>query len=265
MPSRPQISDVEASVIGVLIADDTPSYRRVLRILLEGDERFTVVGEAADGVEAIGQAAALRPDVVLLDVVMPRLHGLDALPRLRRAAPDTTVIVLSAADQADTADRAIALGAVGYIDKTLPPEELLDSLFAMAGTLAAVEEAVAEARSRLHPELRSAGSARRFVDSTLSSWSVGGPRDVVKLLVSELVTNAVVHARSEAEVVVQLTTTSIRVEVRDRSPELPVVRTPDPYDTSGRGMSLVDTFATAWGVRPLPTGKGIWFEVPRSD
>ena len=90
------------------------------------------------------------------------------------------------------------------------------------------------------------------------------PTDVVKLLVSELVTNAVLHAKSEAEVVVQLRAECIRVEVLDRSRELPVVKDVPPDATSGRGMALVRSYASAWGTRSLPHGKAVWFEVPRS-
>ncbi|MHB1854267.1 MAG: ATP-binding protein, partial [Acidimicrobiales bacterium] len=159
---------------------------------------------------------------------------------------------------------ARSLGAVGYLEKGLPPSELVDGLLAVAGALEAIEQGLSEARSRLAAEVQSARSARRFVESTLAEWDTSEPTEVVKLLVSELVTNAVLHARSEAEVVVQLRPSSIRVEVLDRSPDLPVVRQVEPEATSGRGMALVSTYASAWGTRRLPQGKAVWFEVPRS-
>ena len=138
----------------------------------------------------------------------------------------------------------------------------------MAGALEvveqAVEQAVAEARSRLAAEVQSAGSARRFVETTLEDWDCADSLEVVKLLVSELVTNAVVHAGSDAEVVVQLTPMVLHIEVMDQSPVMPVLRKPGTGDTSGRGLALVDNYASAWGTRRLANGKAVWFEVPRS-
>ena len=195
---------------------------------------------------------------------MPRLGGLAALPRLRQVAPGAKVVVVSNSEDATIEDEARSLGAVGYLEKGLPPAELIEGLLTMAGALESIEAGLAEVRARLAAEVRSAGSARRLVETTLADWQSPEPTDVVKLLVSELVTNAVLHAKSEAEVVVQLRPDVIRVEVLDRSPELPVVKDVPPEATSGRGMALVRSYASAWGTRSLPHGKAVWFEVPRS-
>ena len=248
----------------VLLVDDRAESRRLLRMVLDGDDRFRVVGEGADGQEGIERAAELHPDLILLDLVMPRLGGLAALPRLREVAPRAKVVVISSSDDASTEDEARSLGAVGYLEKGLPPSELIDGLLAMAGALESIEAGLAEVRSRLAAEVRSAGSARRFVETTLAGWKSPEPTDLVKLLVSELVTNAVLHAKSEAEVVVQLRPQVIRVEVLDRSPVLPVLKEVPLEATSGRGMALVNSYASAWGTRELPHGKAVWFEVPRS-
>ena len=258
----PAPAQLPADTLDVVIVDDAAAIRMLLRRLLDADPRFHVVGEAADGMEAVNVARSLHPDVVILDLVMPRLGGLAALPRLRRVAPHARVVVLSGADNPDAEDQARALGAVGFLEKGTAPDALIDGLLAVTGALDAVEEAVAESRSRLAPEVRSAGSARRFVEATLAQWGARSQLDIVKLLVSELVTNAVVHAHSEAEVVVRLTSSAVRVEVLDRSRDLPVVRQPAPTDVSGRGLALVEALATAWGVRMLPEGKAVWFEVP---
>lgn len=251
--------------VRVMLVDDLAEVRRLLRLVLGGDPRFSVVAEAADGFEAVRTAAALRPDLILLDVVMPRRGGLETLPRLRQAAPGSKVVVLSALEDRSLETEVRSLGAVGYLDKALAPAELRQGLIAMLGTLEAIDEGMSRANSRLAAEVASAGSARRFVERTVGEWDPFLPLDVIKLLVSELVVNAVLHARSEAEVSVVLRQDRVRVAVTDRSPTLPVVKDPGPYDTSGRGMALVQSLASAWGVERLAEGKRVWFEVPRAD
>ena len=253
-----------AAPIDVLIVDDVEDIRQLMRLVLGADPRFRVVGEARDGIEGIEQAGALHPDLIVLDLAMPRLDGLSALPRLHEVAPHARVVILSAFGDADLEGRARSLGAIGYLDKRLRPAELVEGLAAVAGALEMVEQAVAEARSRLAAEVQSAGSARRFVETTLEEWDCADSLEIVKLLVSELVTNAVVHAGSDAEVVVQLTPSVLHIEVMDDSPVMPVLRKPGSSDTSGRGLALVENFASAWGTRRLAHGKSVWFDVPRS-
>src|SRR5512136_2471597 len=89
--------------IRIVVADDHPLVREGLRTLLSQQGEFEVVGEARDGLEAVEQAKALRPDVVLLDLAMPRLHGLDALKALNETTPDVKVILLSAAIEREEA------------------------------------------------------------------------------------------------------------------------------------------------------------------
>jgi DNA-binding NarL/FixJ family response regulator len=257
------LNEVEAP-LDVLVVDDRAESRRLLRFVLETDRRFRVVGEAGDGQEGIDRAAELHPHLILLDLVMPRLGGLGALPQLRQVAPSARVVVVSSSEDEALEDEARSLGAVGHLEKGLSPSELIDGLLAMAGTLDSIQAGLAEVRARLAAEVGSAGSARQLVETTLADWKAPEPTDVVKLLVSELVTNAVLHAKSEAEVVVQLRPECIRVEVLDRSRELPVVKDVPPEATSGRGLALVSSYASAWGTRPLPHGKAVWFEVPRS-
>jgi DNA-binding NarL/FixJ family response regulator len=256
------VSDDGPPPLNVLIVDDVVDLRRVLRVVIASDPRFRVVGEAADGAEAAALAASLRPDIVLLDLVMPGVGGLAALPELRRVAPAARVVVLSNLDDADLRGQARSLGAVGYLDKASTAAELLDGLGALVCAMGAADAGLAEARSSLAAEVGSAGSARQFVDSILARWGYIDPLDVVKLLVSELVTNAVVHARSEAEVVVRLHGHVVHVEVLDDSAVMPVLRAPLPEDTSGRGVALVDALASSWGARQREGGKVVWFEVP---
>lgn len=252
-------------MFSVLIADDDSDHRLLQRVTLTRSGRFEVVGEATDGAEALDLAVEHRPDLVLLDLSMPKVDGLEALPQLRAAVPDTRVIIMSSFAREQFAPAVLRAGAVGYLEKGMPQRRLVDEILALAGLLEVVEEALAAARAKLAPELQSAGRARKFVDETLRRWDCGEQLDVVTLLVSEVVTNAIVHAGTEVEVSVELKEESVRIEVTDKEAGLPKPRDAAEEDTSGRGLALVDAMASAWGVESRPGGKVVWFEVPRLD
>ena len=108
----------------VLIVDDHPLTRDALATLLAGND-FDVVGQASDGQEAIDVAAKLRPQLVLLDLSMPGLDGLSALPGLRAAVPDAEVIVLTASGTEENLLAAIRAGAAGYLLKSEPPDKIV--------------------------------------------------------------------------------------------------------------------------------------------
>jgi DNA-binding NarL/FixJ family response regulator len=101
----------------VVIADDSDDVRLLLRSQLEIDGRFAVVGEAADGSAAVDIARDLQPDLIVLDLAMPRLDGLQALPLLREAAPEARVIVLSGFDPRSVGPKVLAAGAARCIEK----------------------------------------------------------------------------------------------------------------------------------------------------
>ena len=107
----------------ILVVDDDPQFRHLVRLVLRHAKDFAFVGEAADGQEGVEQAEALRPDVVLLDLMMPGMDGFHALPLIRRANPDTAVIVLTALD-ADEAAEGMLLGASGFVEKRHITERL---------------------------------------------------------------------------------------------------------------------------------------------
>ena len=252
-------------MFSVLIADDDSDHRLLQRVTLGRSGRFDVVAEAADGEEAVRLAIEHRPDLVLLDLSMPRVDGLEALPQLRAALPETRVIVTSAFARDQFAPAVLRAGAVGYLEKGMPQARVVDEILALAGLLEVVEQAVAAAKAQLAPELRSAGQARKFVDETLRRWDCGEQLDVVTLLVSEVVTNAIVHAGTDVEVSVELRPTAVRIEVSDEETGLPAPRVATDEETSGRGLALVEALASAWGVETRPEGKVVWFEVPRLD
>lgn len=252
--------------IRLLLVDDNADLRFLVRTAVESRGGFEVVGEAGDGRTAVELARSLVPDVVLLDLDMPSMGGVEALPLLRAAVPDAKVIVLSSFRREDYESQVRAGGATGYLEKGITARRLVDELLAVTGLLELVEGVVAEVKQGLDADTASAGHARRFVDQVLSRWHCDSVLDDVKLLVSELVTNAVIHAHSEVEVAVRLLSDAVRIEVVDRGPTGTLTPSDPARDAeSGRGLLLVESMASAWGVEPLDHGKSVWFEVPRLD
>ena len=112
----------------VMIADDVQDLRSMLRLALELSGHFTVVAEAMNGAHAVDLAAMHKPDLALLDLSMPELDGLEALPRIREVSPDTKVVVLSGFEEARMGPMAMAQGAVAYLEKGIPPRRLVQVL-----------------------------------------------------------------------------------------------------------------------------------------
>ena len=249
----------------VVVADDFADMRSLVRLTLERSGRFEVIAEAVNGAEAIERAGELQPDILLLDLSMPVLSGMEALPRIRAIAPLTKVVVLSGLDRSRMESDAMAGGAVGYLEKGLRPKQLVDELLAVAGLMELAQLAAETARAKLEAQPQSSAAARRFVDETLRRWNCGELFDVVALLTSELVTNAILHAHSEIELSVSLKPDVVRIDVVDNSNAMPTPRHAADEDTSGRGLGLVEALATAWGVDERPGGKSVWFELPRPD
>jgi DNA-binding NarL/FixJ family response regulator len=125
-------------VIRLLVVDDEAMVRRGLRLVLEAEDDLAVIGEAADGLDAIEEARRLQPDVVLMDVRMPRLDGVEACRRLV-AETSSKVVVLTTFDLDEHLFEAIRAGASGFLLKASPPEELVSAIRAAYGGHALVE------------------------------------------------------------------------------------------------------------------------------
>jgi DNA-binding NarL/FixJ family response regulator len=121
------------AAIRVLVCDDVEAFRALMRYTLEEDVGIEVVGEAADGMAAIDAAERLQPDVVLLDLTMPVLDGIDAIPAVLRSAPGTRVVALSGWGADRMAGAAMAQGAVAYVEKTDDVQAIRAAVRAAAG------------------------------------------------------------------------------------------------------------------------------------
>jgi DNA-binding NarL/FixJ family response regulator len=130
-------------VIGVLIVDDHAVVRQGLRTFLDLHDDIDVVGEAGDGEQALAAVACLEPDVVLMDLVMPRLDGVSAIERLREVAPATRVIVLTSFLDEDKVLPAVRAGAAGYLLKDVQPAELVRAIRLVDGGESLLHPAVA--------------------------------------------------------------------------------------------------------------------------
>lgn len=137
----------------ILVVDDHPLTRQALMSLL-AQSGFEVIGEAESGEAAVGLARDLQPDLVLLDVTMPGMTGVEALPLIRDAAPDAEVVMLTASEDEESLLGAIKAGAAGYLLKSEPSERIVEFLHGVARGEAALSGAVAR---RLLDQVRDGG------------------------------------------------------------------------------------------------------------
>jgi DNA-binding NarL/FixJ family response regulator len=171
----------------ILVVDDHPLTRSALAGLLQQHE-FDVVGEAADGESAIALAAELQPDLILLDLSMPGLDGLSALPRLREAASSCEVVVLTASGEETNLLAAIRAGAAGYLLKSEPPARIVEFLRGAANGEAALSGAVAR---RLLEQVRENGGRSTGVPDEIAAVLSARELEVLLLLDDHLGTDAI--------------------------------------------------------------------------
>lgn len=170
---------IPAHRITVLIVDDHAVVRQGLRTFLELQNDIEIVGEAANGLEAIDQARRTQPDIVLLDLLMPKMGGVEAIPHLTAACPQTRIIILTSFGEDDHVIPAIRAGAQGYLLKDIPPRELIQ----------AVREAYA-GRVQLHPDaakkLMTAVASPSVAPSPSESDLTGRELEVLQLIAQGL-------------------------------------------------------------------------------
>jgi DNA-binding NarL/FixJ family response regulator len=171
----------------ILIVDDHPVTREALAALLQ-QSGFTVAGQAADGETAIEQATELAPDLILLDLSLPGMNGLDALPRLRAAAPAAEVVVLTASGTEENLLGAIRGGAAGYLLKSEPPERIVEFLRGVARGEAALSGAIAR---RLLDTVRETGGRETGVPDAIAAELTAREVEVLLLLDDRLETDEI--------------------------------------------------------------------------
>jgi DNA-binding NarL/FixJ family response regulator len=125
MPSGPIDVNRTVSPVRILVVDDHEPFRKFICLALGKRPELQVVGEASDGLEAVHKAEKLRPDLILLDIGLPSLNGIEAARRIRKLAPESKIAFLSQESSADVVQGALSVGALGYIVKASAGRELL--------------------------------------------------------------------------------------------------------------------------------------------
>ena len=197
-------------MIRVLIADDHAVVREGLRGFLALQEDVEVVGEAADGEEAVAAAERLTPDVALVDLVMPHVDGIEAIKRMRTVAPGTRVIVLTSFADEDKMLPAVRAGAVGYLLKDVDPQQLV-----------AAVRTVNDGETLLHPAVvrelvrEVAGGRREAADNPLTARE----REVLGLIARGRANKAIAFELGVAEKTVKTHVSNIlgKLNVTDRT------------------------------------------------
>ena len=208
-------------MITVLLVDDQALLRMGLRLVLEAADDLTVVGEAADGSTALTQVAALDPDVVLMDVRMPGMNGIDATAKITAAHPRTRVLILTTFDLDEYAFEGLRVGASGFLIKDAPPAELVRAIRTVASGDAVVSPRITRRMLDLFatrmPESGAATEKRAGVDPHLESLT---PREnEVLQAVAEGLSNHEIAERfvlSETTVKTHVGRVLAKLGVRDR-------------------------------------------------
>ncbi len=205
-------------MITVVVADDEATVRAGVRAILTADEHLAVVAEASDGREAVEAVRRHRPDVALLDIRMPRMDGLAAVPEIRRLVPSTAVMILTTFSEDEYIARALGDGASGFLLKSGDPRELIAGVRAAADGAAYLSPKVAH---RVIAEL-GAGAGGRMSRSAAARERVGTltqrEREVLALLGAGM-SNAAIGRRLylvEGTVKAYVSAILSRLEVQNR-------------------------------------------------
>jgi len=201
-----------AGMIRVLLADDQALIRMGFRMVLDAEADIEVVGEAADGAAAITQAKALNPDVVLMDIRMPGVNGIEATAEITRTL-DTKVLILTTFDLDEYAFGGLRAGASGFLLKDTRPAELIEAIRTVASGEAVVSPRITRRMLEMFAgQLPSGATASGQVDPRIASLT---PRETEILC---LVARGMSNAEIAAELVVSATTVKVlaKLGVRDR-------------------------------------------------
>jgi DNA-binding NarL/FixJ family response regulator len=201
------------------VVDDHPVVRQGLRTFLETRSDFEVVGEAADGETAIAEAARLRPDVILMDLVMPGVDGLEAIGRIRAAEPSSRILVLTSFASADQVMPALRAGAAGYLLKDAAPSEVEAAIRAVhrgEGLLDPAVTATVLAEVANSGTAAGGGAESRSPDTADLGYSSLTPREreVLVLLGRGLTNAAIARELFVAEKTVKTHVSSILAKLR---------------------------------------------------
>ena len=157
----------------ILIADDHLIIRQGLRLILETEPDFELVGEAADGLEAVRLAAELQPDVILMDLRMPGMDGLSAIERLHREQPHIAIVILTTYNEDELLVQGLRLGARGYLLKDTDRETLFNAIRAAArGEMLFSPEVIGRLLAKIEPDTQSSSAPSEAVELTLREREV---------------------------------------------------------------------------------------------
>ncbi len=203
----------------VVIADDHPVFRRGMKALLDGEDGISVVGEAADGVEAVAVVLEAEPDVVVLDLHMPRMGGVDAAKRMIEAMPEVGVLVLTMHEDDELVFAAMRAGARGYLVKTTDDEEIVRAVQAIGAGEAIFSATIAQ---RMMGYFTAISSSKAVVFPQLTDRE----RDVLELMASGKDNASIAHRLSLSQKTVRNRVSAIftKLQVADRAQAIVAAR-----------------------------------------
>ena len=207
-----------SGTISVVLADDQALMRMGFRMVLEAEEDITVVGEASDGTSALAQAKALHPDVILMDVRMPGMNGIEATERIAQECPSTRVLILTTFDLDEYAFAGLRAGASGFLLKDTRPTELAEAIRTVASGEAVVSPRITQRMLEMFASsLPNSGTPAQASDPRIDSLT---PREKEILV---LMSQGMSNAEIAEHLVVSATTVKTHVgnvlaklDVRDR-------------------------------------------------
>jgi two-component system NarL family response regulator len=200
--------------VRVVVADDHELFRKGLVIVLEAEGDLVVVAEAADGEEAVARAAELAPDVVLMDVRMPHLDGIEATRRIRESFPMTRIIVLTVSDEEDDLFDAVKAGANGYLLKEVSIEEVASAVRAVMAGQSLLSPAMA---AKLISEFGTVGPAGEGVGRTPATRLTDHELDVLRRVARGMHNEAIAAELDVSESTVRNHVANILAKLQFRS------------------------------------------------